>query len=655
MKQHNCRACGAVLPTLSHLNVGDTVKCHSCGTKMVLKSAKSKQRESTNEFDIHPALAKRYRDIGSDHSNREPTGDVGQPAQQKRVHSGRPRFPDIPGYRILDIVGKGAMGQVYKAVFERTDQLAAVKVLAPNLASRPDFIARFEREAAALDAVEHPGVVPILERGQADDLHFLSMPFVEGVSLRRLMPKGGLPALRAIRYARQIAQALGAAHDKQVVHRDLKPENILVQETPDEFGTYHEILILVDFGLAGMGDDDPHPNLTKSRMTMGTVNYMAPEQRTDAKRVGPEADIYALGVIFYEMLTGDLPLGRFHLPTERPGLGHLPKSLDKLISKILQQDVSKRYRSIPELEKDFKKIEAALRRQSFSETVVGRASGVPLEKPNQLATSPEHVTQPPYQAFQGEQKISDVLSGTSGPSSETGSSLSSMMFAQRQIPWMMIFGVAALCSLLGIFWLMESKSAPEEEVVVEKDDVKTDTTVPEDKKSLSVQFPNIQWIGAGWELDESDHVVAHTNYALRQEPSLAIFKNNMRESIRFEQAIYLPPEGAGGVAHMDLAYGGIHLLTEERAYGVVVSTKGECFFFQVDESGQNDVRPLSCQASDKHRLSLACDRSEGIKCVISIDDVEKKTFVIDGDTGSSWRPALVCHRTTCQFDKLVEE
>src|SRR5690606_37393142 len=108
-----------------------------------------------------------------------------------------------------------------------------------------------------------------------------------------------------------------------VIHRDLKPENILMHGPAGD-----ERPVLVDFGLAGIleEENDPHPNLTKSRMTMGTVNYMAPEQRTDAKRVDQRADLYAAGVIFYELLTGDLPIGRFALPTER-GFG-VSKSVD---------------------------------------------------------------------------------------------------------------------------------------------------------------------------------------------------------------------------------------------------------------------------------------------------------------------------------------
>ena len=131
-------------------------------------------------------------------------------------------------------------------------------------------------------------------------------------------------------------QGLGAAHARGVIHRDLKPENILVQlEAPG----IAERLVIVDFGLAGMLDEnnDPHPNLTKSRMTMGTVNYLAPEQRTDAKRVDQRADLYAAGVIFYELLTGNLPLGRFALPTER-GVP-VPLSVDRCIVRALARGI----------------------------------------------------------------------------------------------------------------------------------------------------------------------------------------------------------------------------------------------------------------------------------------------------------------------------
>lgn len=288
--------------------------------------------------------------------------------------------PVIAGYVVGELIGKGAMGRVYKAVKEATRRAAAIKILAPELAARPDFIARFEREGAAMRAVQHPGVVTVLDAGAAlqpdgSTAHYIAMEFVDGLPMRSYLEKGALAPEAALRFARLIIQGLGAAHARGVIHRDLKPENILV--VPGTSSDHERVppierLVLVDFGLAGILDEenDPHPNLTKSRMTMGTVNYMAPEQRTDAKRVDQRADLYAAGVIFYELLTGDLPLGRFALPTERGCSG--PASIDKVIVRALARNPNERYQQAAEFDADLRAIEAELLRTG-QETVVGRA------------------------------------------------------------------------------------------------------------------------------------------------------------------------------------------------------------------------------------------------------------------------------------------
>lgn len=324
--------------------------------------------------------------------NTRPIGDAKTTAGRAQAAAERPPakkpedLPAIPGYDVIATVGKGAMGRVYRAIRQRTKDVAAVKVLAPELAARPDFVARFEREAAALRAVDHPGVVSILENGSADNIHYLSMRFVEGRSLRRSLDGGPLAPSRAINFARQIVQGLAAAHSAGVIHRDLKPENILVQQLALEGGGTRERLVLVDFGLAGMAEEtDPHPNLTKSRMTMGTVNYMAPEQRTDAKRVDARADIYASGVILYELLTGDLPLGRFKLPTER-GLA-LPRSVDEVLARALDRERDRRPATAQEFDKFLAAVEADLAATASQDTVVGRDRDAPVVNPDAI-TSP---------------------------------------------------------------------------------------------------------------------------------------------------------------------------------------------------------------------------------------------------------------------------
>lgn len=298
-------------------------------------------------------------------------------------------FPALPGFEIVAMVGQGAMGRVFKAKERSSGRVAALKLLSPELAARADFVARFEREAAAMERVQHPGVVRIVGNSSHGNLHYLWMHFVEGGSLRRILDQGRLTPARALNFARQIIQGLGAAHDVDVIHRDLKPENILVAPGDETVGP--ERLVLVDFGLAGITDEneDPHPNLTKSRMTMGTVNYMAPEQRTNAKHVDARADLYATGVILYELLMGDLPLGRFALPTER-GLA-LPPAIDDVVVKALARAPEERYQSAAEFDRALAEIETAVGFTADLDTLVGdkRDDGANTTKPGDVTPAPE--------------------------------------------------------------------------------------------------------------------------------------------------------------------------------------------------------------------------------------------------------------------------
>jgi len=260
--------------------------------------------------------------------------------------------PVIPGYEMVKLLGQGAMGSVWKAVDARNSEAVAVKILVEHLAKTNDFILRFDREAKAMEAVDHPYVVKMRSRGNHAGLHYIVMEFVEGSPIRGEMESTHMPPERAVAMCRRVARGLQAAHNKGIVHRDLKPENILLSKNGE--------VKIVDFGLAALFSElDPAPNLTRSRITMGTMNYMAPEQRTDAKRVDRRADIFSLGVILYEMLTRSLPLGRFLLPTER-GLV-LPPLVDDILRKALAPDQPARYQTAAELDADLARLEQMLR------------------------------------------------------------------------------------------------------------------------------------------------------------------------------------------------------------------------------------------------------------------------------------------------------
>ncbi|MEI6806154.1 MAG: serine/threonine-protein kinase [Myxococcaceae bacterium] len=357
-------------------------RCEYCGT-WVDTNFLGKAKKSVG---IHPALAKRYA------VSKKPAAQATtQPTQAQTVETPPPM---IPGYELGEVIGKGAMGSVYKARHIASGRVAAVKILSTEMSSRSDLVARFERESAALSSFRHPNVVAIYDSGSVSTIHYFCMEFVEGTTLRRFLKNGPLPMAQSLGFVRQILIGLKAAHDRGIIHRDLKPENVLVEENLER-------IVLVDFGLAGLLNEavNPHPNLTRSRVTMGTVNYMAPEQHIDAKRVDGRSDLYSVAVILYECILGDLPLGRFSLPSERNF--HAPASLDRVLSKALSREPEKRYQTAAEfdaalanIEQDLLTYEAPSQQENaqvyyFPKTNLS-------ENPTQWATVPPWVRKPRF-------------------------------------------------------------------------------------------------------------------------------------------------------------------------------------------------------------------------------------------------------------------
>jgi predicted Ser/Thr protein kinase len=240
---------------------------------------------------------------------------------------------EVPGYELGQLLGRGGMGEVWKATQRSLGRTVAVKLLPPELARDPEFVARFEKESAALAALSHPHIIQIIDRGSASGNYYFVMEFVEGRSLREAMSGGRVTPVDAPRIVLDILRAMEAAHQKNIIHRDLKPENILLD------GGGH--LKVADFGLAGMRGGEERFQMTATSVAMGTLNYMAPEQRRDARSVDQRADLYAVGVILYELLTGELPIGRFKLPSERTR-GVNP-AFDPVVEKLLQPDPEHRY------------------------------------------------------------------------------------------------------------------------------------------------------------------------------------------------------------------------------------------------------------------------------------------------------------------------
>jgi serine/threonine protein kinase len=277
--------------------------------------------------------------------------------------------PYFPQLEILELLGHGGMGAVYKARQRQLNRIVALKILPTETAADPAFAERFQREARALAHLNHPHIVTVHdfggppsspgteigsggnppEGGTASGLCYFVMEFVDGSNLRRLLESGHLAPREALAIVPQICDALQYAHDEGVVHRDIKPENILI----DRKGRVK----IADFGLAKLLGRAPESfGLTGSNQVMGTPHYIAPEQVERPLAVDHRADIYSLGVVFYEMLTGELPLGRFAPPSQKV---HVDVRLDDVVLRSLEKEPERRYQQASEVKTAVEKISAA--------------------------------------------------------------------------------------------------------------------------------------------------------------------------------------------------------------------------------------------------------------------------------------------------------
>lgn len=260
--------------------------------------------------------------------------------------------PLFPQLEILELLGKGGMGAVYKARQPGLDRLVAIKILPPEISLDPAFAERFQREARALARLSHPHIVAVYDFGMTsvgwppsavpnDDANangrgrpfYIVMEFVDGANLRQAIQTKKLAPAEALAIVPQICEALQFAHDEGIVHRDIKPENILI----DKRGRVK----IADFGLAKLlGTDASDHSLTATHQVMGTLRYMAPEQMQGSREVDHRADIYSLGVVFYELLTGELPMGKFAPPSKKV---QVDVRLDEVVLRALEQDPEHRY------------------------------------------------------------------------------------------------------------------------------------------------------------------------------------------------------------------------------------------------------------------------------------------------------------------------
>ncbi|MCI0376748.1 MAG: serine/threonine protein kinase [Gemmataceae bacterium] len=277
--------------------------------------------------------------------------------------------PYFPQLEILELLGKGGMGAVYKARQINLDRLVAVKILPAEVSQDPSFEGRFKREAKALAQLNHPNIVGVHDSGLASPqpitsspgregqaispasdkppLFYFIMEYVDGVNLRHAIRGGKLKPEEALRIVPQLCDALQFAHEEGIVHRDIKPENILL----DRRGRVK----IADFGLAKLlGIPAGDVRLTETRQIVGTVPYMAPEQIEGSRDVDHRADIYSMGVTFYEMLTGELPIGRFAPPSKKV---QIDVRLDEVVLRTLEKEPEQRYQHASEVKAQVESIQ----------------------------------------------------------------------------------------------------------------------------------------------------------------------------------------------------------------------------------------------------------------------------------------------------------
>ena len=265
-------------------------------------------------------------------------------------------------YELLALVGSGGMAEVYLARDVVLDREVALKLLKTRYAEDEEFVARFRREAKSAAALASPYVVPIFDRGETEDgTYYIAMEYISGGTLKdRIRTTGALPPRIATEVGMQAAQALQAAHKKGIVHRDVKPDNILYAEAGH--------VKVVDFGIARAAEATTISNIGD---ILGSVKYMSPEQAA-GERVGPGSDLYSLGVVLYEMLTGKAPFEvktPADVPAEHAGgpprrsrelNSEVPEALDAIVMRLLARDPADRYRSAAALVEELGRVRYAL-------------------------------------------------------------------------------------------------------------------------------------------------------------------------------------------------------------------------------------------------------------------------------------------------------
>jgi len=298
--------------------------------------------------------------------------------------------PHFPQLEILECLGRGGMGVVYKARQKSLNRLVALKLLAPERVQDTKFAERFSREAHALAALNHPSIVTVHDFGQAGGFYFLLMEFVDGVNLRQLLRSHKLQPAEALAIVPPVCEALQYAHEHGIVHRDIKPENLLLAKDGR--------VKIADFGIAKILGNTPQSSEggavvdpvtptdgATQQTTMGTPQYMAPEQREQPQIADHRADIYSLGVVLYELLTGELPTDKLPRPSSVRGV-QIDVRLDEIVLRALEKTPELRYQTAGEFKTQVEGVTASVSPATSKSSALIKQTRGRYTSPEYLAT-----------------------------------------------------------------------------------------------------------------------------------------------------------------------------------------------------------------------------------------------------------------------------
>ena len=360
-------------------------------------------------------------------TNPDHPAPLRQPDAVPKLEEVQKAFPHL---QVLEPIGHGGMGAVFKARQPKLERLVALKILPQHLASNPEFAERFAREGRILAKLTHPNIITVYDIGEESGFLFILMEFVEGINLRQAIRSQSIPSEKALAIVPTICEALQYAHDEGVLHRDIKPENILLNTKGN--------VKIADFGIAKMmNEEESGRGLTMSGAAPGTPHYMAPEQIESPNTVDHRADIYSLGVVFYELLTGELPIGRFPAPSSKSN--KVNPEIDEVVFKSLEKERNLRQQSAAEMKTQVQGVATMPAQELAADTAPVFRSPTPT--PSSPSTSPVDSEAPT--------KIRKEPTGVLG-------------IVAAVVLALLVLGIGGIAGILGVTYLSQEKMAVSE-------------------------------------------------------------------------------------------------------------------------------------------------------------------------------------------------